>query len=1232
MRLRGNRKSGRDRGFVEVGVAAAGALLVLGAVVGNGVAATILDMSDGQTWLPDDDGRVVQVNPATGEPERRLVVGAEGSEMEVAQSDGHLIVTDPATGEITAIDLTGLVASGSRGSEGDTWVLIGGGQVVLVEPSPGTVRAVDPLTLTDLGSPYRTDDLAHAVIDEDGSVWVLTTDGELAELDFAPEAGAFVVSTQRPVTGAGSASRLVPHSSGVTVFAPDGGAIVQVGAGPEVAVNVPALDGQVAPADRSDAGLVPASGTDVGRVFMLADGQVLNIDVGSLGCTRPGAPAVLAERVYVPCLGAGRVIVLDADGARAGDDVVVPGGGDPTLVVDEGRLFVHTTGDDRIVLVQPDGSTQVVDIGGGQVPEHAVDQPAPPRPPSHSPAQPPPAAVPAGQPPAPQAPNPRAPQGPPEPPDSTSPDGELADDDDAEQGRNDDDADRGTDDDADGSDDDAGGEDGGTDDDADGADDGDGTDDGDGSDDGDDSEEGDGDTEFVGPTDVQATVDSDDLVQVTWTAPETDVREYTVTSSDGSPAITAAGDATSATLDVASCETSVTITVTAHLADGDQASANTAVQLADCAPDEEPGPEPAAPTDVRAEMDGSDEVRVTWTAPQAAPQEYAVTSSDGSPARTVAGHRTNTTLQPTSCDVTLTITVTAYFPDGEQHSATTTVDVPDCTTAPEPAPPANVQASLQGDDEVRVSWTAPEAEVEEYIVTSSDGSPAQTVAGNRTTATLGVATCDATLTLTVTAHFAGGWQESATTTVAAPDCATAPDPAAPTNVQASLQGDDEVRVTWTAPEAPVQEYTVTSPDDSRTVAGSSTSATLGVSTCGETVTITVTADFGAGIQESATATVRTPDCAPDPVQATAPTNVQAEYLSGGQVRVSWTAASSGADTYLVRPSGGAATDAGTGTSVVLDLSPGSYTFTVETQLEGTQATSNASNSVTVPDVPSAPGSVGGSATPGPSQVQVSVSWGAADANGSAITGYRVSHSGPGGSAVTVTGTSTTLTINCSGQTLCLDGGQVNVQVQAVNGVGTGPATTGTINVPPADIPRNGDGVVTASYSVDDQTGTVTGTIVYQPNSTWANFSGTCTITVAGAPTVVSCSTPRTLFSGSRHITAGLHASASITASGGGVNATSSDSINVPGQYWCNPTTGICMDPVSLPVDPDVEHIPAPWTPPEVPNPPVLVAGIGLLGVAGVVRALRNRTGLAGQVLAGAEPGPAATIAAGDPPR
>src|SRR5690606_4137402 len=119
-----------ERGVVEAGVAAAGAVVVVGALVGHGVPSPVIDLSDGQTWLPDENGRIVQINPATGQAERRLVVGGPGSELDVAQRDGHLVVTDLATGTVTSIDLTSLIASGTRGLDGeDTKVLLGGGMV-----------------------------------------------------------------------------------------------------------------------------------------------------------------------------------------------------------------------------------------------------------------------------------------------------------------------------------------------------------------------------------------------------------------------------------------------------------------------------------------------------------------------------------------------------------------------------------------------------------------------------------------------------------------------------------------------------------------------------------------------------------------------------------------------------------------------------------------------------------------------------------------------------------------------------------------------------------------------------------------------------------------------------------------------------------------------------------------------------------------------------------------------
>lgn len=430
-------------------------------------------------------------------------------------------------------------------------------------------------------------------------------------------------------------------------------------------------------------------------------------------------------------------------------------------------------------------------------------------------------------------------------------------------------------------------------------------------------------------------------------------------------------------------------------------------------------------------------------------------------------------------------------------------------------------------------------------------------------------------------------------------------------MQAQAAGADQIRVTWTAPEVQPEEYVVTSSDGSaaETVTGTSTSADVTVATCEANVTMTVTAHFAGGAQESGSATVRAPDCPePDPVEATPPSNVTAQALGGGQVRVTWTAASSGADTYIVHPSNGGATDAGAATSVVLDLAPGQYTFRVEAQLDGTSATSGASPQVTVAGPPGAPGSVSGSVTNQTlSAVTVRVNWSAAAANGSSISGYTVSLSG--GGTQTVTGTQATFTIDCAGQSLCYDGGSLTAQVTATNAEGNGPTGSASVTVPAADIPRNGDGVLSGGSSVDQMTGSVSVWIDYVPTSAWANFSGTCTVNDGARSWTIPCSTPTRIASMNGQLHRETSVSASITASGSGVNASTSEFVMVGPEGWCDPS-GHCTDPMSMPIDPynpDVEITPTPWAPPELPNPPVLIAGMGMLGAAALVRTLRRRT-------------------------
>ena len=171
-----------ERGAVEVGVVGVAAALLLGTVVGTGAASTVVDVADGVTWVSDEDsGQVVEINPSTGRPQRAVQVAQPGTGLTLGQRDGVLVLTDDE-GLSTAIDLSTLVASGSRnaGGPGQTKVLVEGGGVYLVELERGEVRAVDPLTLEDLGRPLRTAALSDAVVDDRGTVWTAGNDGVLS--------------------------------------------------------------------------------------------------------------------------------------------------------------------------------------------------------------------------------------------------------------------------------------------------------------------------------------------------------------------------------------------------------------------------------------------------------------------------------------------------------------------------------------------------------------------------------------------------------------------------------------------------------------------------------------------------------------------------------------------------------------------------------------------------------------------------------------------------------------------------------------------------------------------------------------------------------------------------------------------------------------------------------------------------------------------------------------------
>ncbi|RSM81981.1 fibronectin type III domain-containing protein [Kibdelosporangium aridum] len=358
------------------------ALVVAGAIVGvlfgDGVARTVLDTSDGSTWLADDrNGDVVQVNPTTGKPEGRIKAGAPGSDLDVRQRDGRLVVINRATGEVTSIDLATLLASGRRqvtaGSAAE--VLLDKNRMYILDREQGTITNVDRASTQTIGDQWRSPKpLTDGAVDGQSRVWALDAEGRLSELEWSDDVNRFVVKQEpQSVQGASGQSALVAHDRGVTVLGADQGVVVQVRTGNDRAIAVPGLKPPLRAADESPADLVPAAVENNGTVILVRADQVLEVRVTDIGCHKPAKPAVLKELVYVPCLDARKVIVLDRDGRRARADIVTPEGGEPELVVDDGRLVVNVPGATSAIVVEHDGSTRAVDIRDPRA--HGTDTP-----------------------------------------------------------------------------------------------------------------------------------------------------------------------------------------------------------------------------------------------------------------------------------------------------------------------------------------------------------------------------------------------------------------------------------------------------------------------------------------------------------------------------------------------------------------------------------------------------------------------------------------------------------------------------------------------------------------------------------------------------------------------------------------------------------------------------------------------------------------------------------------
>jgi hypothetical protein len=251
---------------------------------------------------------------------------------------GSLVVTH-ADGSVTIINLANLGLQGAG-----TKALFTGNVLYLVDRVGGTITRLDPASGAPLGTAWHAGSpLADGAVDDTGTVWGLTTDGRLHRLAWTNTTLADA-SAPTTVDGSGPASLLVANAAGVTVLAPEGGVAVRVGTSQDGRLSVPQLSGQLEVPATAPVDLVPVSMVDIGFVLIIGPNATTVVATGPYGCARPGQPAVQAGHIYVACLGAGKVLVLDAAGNHAPPDIDLGPNGDPVLSIVNGQLYATLPG------------------------------------------------------------------------------------------------------------------------------------------------------------------------------------------------------------------------------------------------------------------------------------------------------------------------------------------------------------------------------------------------------------------------------------------------------------------------------------------------------------------------------------------------------------------------------------------------------------------------------------------------------------------------------------------------------------------------------------------------------------------------------------------------------------------------------------------------------------------------------------------------------------------------
>jgi hypothetical protein len=331
--------------------AIAGAVLVM-----NDASRSVIATSGVGVWFANDQaGSVSHISPTGVDATVTLKGMSDGLIIELV--DGVPFVADDS-GRLVSIDPSQLVVTKGVAQlpSNDTELVSGGGRLYAVDKLAGTVTELSLSTLKAV-APVVTlgGTLLSAVADDDGSLWVASSTGEVSVV-----AQGRVKSTERVKSGGADLQLAIVDGTVLAVDAGTDSATVTVLSGDERGRThtVPLAPGDVhAPERVIDALVLPVlSGDAVLAILDVGSGEVRRTDIG-IDDHDLGEPAATANRVYVPDYTNGQLLVIDLTTGKVLDTVRVTGRqGEFEVVVEGGRVYINDPNSERAWTIDSAGN------------------------------------------------------------------------------------------------------------------------------------------------------------------------------------------------------------------------------------------------------------------------------------------------------------------------------------------------------------------------------------------------------------------------------------------------------------------------------------------------------------------------------------------------------------------------------------------------------------------------------------------------------------------------------------------------------------------------------------------------------------------------------------------------------------------------------------------------------------------------------------------------------------